>query len=405
MKKIAVFGYGTVGSGVVEIVERNAKVIEDRLGEAVEIKYVLDLKEFPGTSIEHKVVHNVDVIIEDPEVDVVVEVMGGVEPAFTFVSRALCAGKSAVTSNKALVAAKGEELLAMAKEHNVSFLFEASVGGGIPIIRPLNMALCADEFEEITGILNGTTNYILTRMADEGLEFGKVLQDAQDNGFAERDPSADIEGYDACRKIAILSSIAYGHSVNYEDIHTEGINGISAVDIAYARALKCKIKLLARSVSRDGKVYALVAPYLLSKKHPLYSIDGVINSVYVKGNMVGDLIFTGAGAGKLPTASAVVGDVIDALRNEGRTLPCNWKSGKLTLSDYTDIENAFFVRLRGNYAERKAEIDTLFADYEVIRLDDNDSEFAIVTSVMSEGKFEELSKKLNNIITALRVSK
>ena len=245
--KIAIMGYGTIGSGVAAVVEKNRDSIAKKAGEPIEVKYVLDLREFPGDPVQEKLVHDVDIIMEDPEVGIVVETMGGVEPACTFVKKALQAGKSVTTSNKALVAKKGTELLALAKENHVSFLFEASVGGGIPIIRPLNQCLTADEIMEITGILNGTTNYILTKMDRDGADLDAVLKRAQEKGYAEKDPTADIEGFDACRKIAILSSLAYGSQVDFEDIYTEGITGLSALDFKYAKELGMAIKLLATS--------------------------------------------------------------------------------------------------------------------------------------------------------------
>ena len=245
MAKIAVLGYGTVGSGVVEVLETNKNSIEKRAGEGIEVKYVLDLRDFPGDPVQEKIVHDVDIIIQDKEIDVVVEVMGGIEPAFTFVKKALEAGKSVCTSNKALVAEHGPELLAMAKERNLNFMFEASVGGGIPIIRPLNQSLTADEITQITGILNGTTNYILTKMSQEGSSYEDVLKEAQDLGYAERNPEADVEGYDTCRKIAILTSLAFGSTVKFEEIQTEGITKISTADFAYAEKLGCVVKLLA----------------------------------------------------------------------------------------------------------------------------------------------------------------
>ena len=237
MAKIAVLGYGTVGSGVVEVLETNKDSITKRAGREIEVKSVLDLRDFPGDPIQEKIVHDVDVIINDPEIEVVVEVMGGVEPAFTFVKRALEAGKSVCTSNKALVAAHGPELLEMAKKRNLNFMFEASVGGGIPIIRPLNQSLTADEITKITGILNGTTNYILTKMDKEGSTYEETLKEAQELGYAERNPEADVEGFDACRKIAILTSLAYGSTVKFEEIRTEGITKITTKDFKYAEKL------------------------------------------------------------------------------------------------------------------------------------------------------------------------
>ena len=273
MAKIAVLGYGTVGSGVVEVLNTNGASIAKRAGDTIEVKSVLDLRDFPGDPIQDKIVHDIDLIINDPEIEVVVEVMGGVEPAFTFVKKALEAGKSVCTSNKALVAAHGPELLEMAKERRLNFMFEASVGGGIPIIRPLNQSLTADEITKITGILNGTTNYILTKMSREGISYQEVLKEAQALGYAEKNPEADVEGYDACRKIAILTSLAFGNTVKFEEVYTEGITKISNEDFAYAKELGSVIKLLATSYSKDGKVYAITAPFMIDSTHPLYNVN------------------------------------------------------------------------------------------------------------------------------------
>ena len=289
--KAAVMGYGTIGSGVVEVLERNREVIAGRVGEEIEVKYVLDLRDFEGDPIQKKIVHDYKVIAKDPQVRIVVETMGGVEPAYTFVKEMLLAGKHVATSNKALVAVKGAELLALAREKSVNFMFEASVGGGIPIIRPLNSCLTADVIEEITGIVNGTTNYMMTKMTAEGLEFEDVLKDAQEKGYAEKDPTADIEGYDACRKIAILTSLVCGRQVDYEDIPTQGITGITAVDIKYAKAMGKAIKLLATSKKAGDSYAVMVAPFLLSPSHPLYSVQDVFNAIFVHGNMRGDAMF------------------------------------------------------------------------------------------------------------------
>ena len=311
MINIAVLGYGTVGSGVVEVINKNHASINKRAGQEVNIKYVLDLRDFPGDPVEKVLVHDYNVIVNDPEVKIIVEVMGGIKPAYDFTKQALEAGKSVCTSNKELVAAHGAELLAIAKANNVNFLFEASVGGGIPIIRPLNQSLTADEITEITGILNGTTNYILSKMTDEGKSFEEVLKRAQEKGYAERNPEADVEGYDACRKIAILTSLALGKQVDYQDIYTEGITKITKTDIEYAKALHASIKLLGTSKwEDDGKIYSMVAPFMIDSDHPLGHVNGVFNGIFVNGNMLGDTMFYGKGAGKLPTASAVVADVV-----------------------------------------------------------------------------------------------
>lgn len=323
--------------------------------------------------------------------------MGGVEPAFTFVKRALEAGKSVCTSNKALVAAHGAELLAMAKERSLNFMFEASVGGGIPIIRPLNQALTADEITKITGIMNGTTNYILTKMSNDGSSYEEVLKEAQALGYAERNPEADVEGYDACRKIAILTSLADGRTVNFEEITTEGITKISNEDFAYARKLNSVIKLLATSYRKDGKVYAITAPFLIDTTHPLYNVNGVLNGIYVNGNMVGDVMFFGAGAGKLPTASAVVADVVDMTKHQNTNIYIDWKPEKLTLVSYDDSVNSFFVRTDSP----KSEVEAVFGHVDYIE-DVVDGEYAFTTGDMTEKDFADKASKIN-VINRIRL--
>ncbi|MBR1628699.1 MAG: homoserine dehydrogenase, partial [Lachnospiraceae bacterium] len=309
--KVAIMGFGTIGSGVGQVLSANASLIEERAGEKLTLAKVLDLRDFEGEEIAPLIVHDYKEIVEDEEIELVVETMGGVEPAYTFVKAMLLAGKHVTTSNKALVAAKGAELLKIAREKGVQFLFEASVGGGIPIIRTLLHCLTGDEIEEMTGIINGTTNYMMTRMAAGGCEFDDVLKEAQENGFAEADPTADIEGHDAARKIAILLSLVMEAQVDFEDIPLEGISGITSEDFLYAEKLGRAVRLLATS-RREGDTFtARVAPFLLSEEHPLYAVHGVMNAVYVVGNMLGPSMYYGSGAGSLPTASAVVGDLVD----------------------------------------------------------------------------------------------
>ena len=403
MISIAVLGYGTVGSGVVEVLEKNKDVINQRAGDEISVKYVLDLRDFPGDPIQEKIVHDIDVIINDPEVQIVVEVMGGVEPAYTFVKRCLEAGKSVATSNKALVAKHGATLLSIAREREINFLFEASVGGGIPIIRALNSSLTADRIEEITGILNGTTNYMLTKMFYEGSQYDEVLKEAQDNGFAERNPEADVEGYDACRKIAILSSLISGHQVDFEDIYTEGITQITKEDMMYAKEMKMTIKLLASS-KRDGDhLHAIVAPALLGNEHPLYSVNGVFNAVFVNGNMLGDAMFYGSGAGKLPTASAVVADVVDEAKHLHRNIMTMWKNEKLELLPIEDTEKRFFVRISGDEKMRREETEAAFGAVTFVRAEGLENEFGIITEVMTEGAYRKIAEKFEGILHMIRV--
>lgn len=396
MVQVAVLGYGTVGSGVVEVIETNRKLINKRIGDEINIKYVLDLRDFPGDKIQEKIVHDYDVIVNDPEVKVVIEVMGGTEPSFSFVKRALEAGKNVATSNKELVAKHGAELIETASRHNVNFLFEASVGGGIPIIRPLNTCLTADDIDEVSGILNGTTNYILSKMSFENLDFETALKNAQDKGYAERNPKADVEGYDACRKIAILTSLVTGRHVDYEDIYTEGITQITAQDIQYAKAMQMSVKLLAVGKKTDGKIYAMVAPFLLDQDHPLFSVNNVFNAVYVHGNMLGSAMFYGRGAGKLPTASAVVADVIDAILQE-ENVPVEWSTNKLELLDVSNVSRKFLVRVKGSL--QKA--NEIFGDIVEIK-DVIDGEQGFVTPVITEKEFEEKIKQLENVINRIR---
>lgn len=396
MAKIAVLGYGTVGSGVVEVLETNKDSITKRAGREIEVKSVLDLRDFPGDPIQEKIVHDVDVIINDPEIEVVVEVMGGVEPAFTFVKRALEAGKSVCTSNKALVAAHGPELLEMAKKRNLNFMFEASVGGGIPIIRPLNQSLTADEITKITGILNGTTNYILTKMDKEGSTYEETLKEAQELGYAERNPEADVEGFDACRKIAILTSLAYGSTVKFEEIRTEGITKITTKDFKYAEKLGYVVKLLATSCKENDKVYAITAPFMINLTHPLYNVNDVLNGIYIHGNVIGNVMFFGAGAGKLPTASAVVADVVDCVKHKGKNVMTVWSVEKLELGDADDEVRKFFVRVKGNVSDLSA-VNAAFGNVQTVTVDGIDGEFGFITEPMSERAFAEAAKKIDMI--------
>ena len=402
MVNIAVLGYGTVGSGVVEVINTNGKQINQRIGDELNIKYVLDLRDFPGDPVQEVITHDFEDIIQDDEVEIVVEVMGGIEPAYTFVKRSLLAGKSVATSNKALVAKHGAELLSIAKEKNINFLFEASVGGGIPIIRPLNSSMTADEIEEITGILNGTTNYMLTKMFYEGADYDDVLKEAQANGFAERNPEADVEGYDACRKIAILSSLISGRQVDFEDIYTEGITKITAEDMKYAKAMGMTIKLLASSKREDQRMYALVAPFLLKPEHPLYSVNGVFNAIFVHGNVLGDAMFYGSGAGKLPTASAVVADVVDAAKHLHRNIMTFWSSQKLELTDLSDAKRRFFVRVKGNKKTDAIKMAEIFGPIEVVTADIA-GEFGFITGEYTEAEYKERAAKTDAVIHMIRV--
>ena len=398
MINVAVLGYGTVGSGVVEVINTNHESINKRAGQEINVKYVLDLRDFPGDPVEKILVHDYEQIVNDPEVDIVVEVMGGVEPAYTFVKKALLAGKNVCTSNKALVADKGRDLMDIAREKSVNFLFEASCGGGIPIIRVINSSLTGDEIDEVTGILNGTTNYMLYKMSTEGCEFDTVLKEAQQKGYAEADPTADVEGYDACRKIAILSSLAYSEYFDYKDIYTEGITKITPEDMEYAAKLGRTIKLLGTSRrNADGTCYAMVAPFLIGRDSPLYSVNDVFNAVFVHGNMLGDAMFYGSGAGKLPTASAVVGDIVDAAKHLHTNIFTNWNSTPAKLRPLDQVSGRFFVRVKREAAEEAKE---LFENAEMICLDQLPEECAFITTDMTQGEFCAKAEKLGDKVLA-----
>jgi len=405
MIHIAVLGYGTVGSGVVEVIEKNKELINKKAGEGLNIKYILDLREFPNDPYEEKVIHDFDVILADQEITVICETMGGTGAAYQFTKKALEAGKSVCTSNKELVAMHGPELLRLANANKCNYLFEASVGGGIPIIRPLNYSLTAERIEGITGILNGTTNYILTKMEKEGADFDQVLKKAQEKGYAERNPEADVEGHDACRKIAILSSLMSGKNVNYENIYTEGITKITVSDFLYAKEAGKSIKLLAMSktvmINGEERIMAMVAPCMIDQAHPLYMVNGVFNAVCVKGNMLGDSMYYGRGAGKLPTASAVVSDVIDCARHQERTIMCFWEEEEAKMVEIGEVERTFFVRAR---LEGRGEVEAAFPDGKVIQVAGRTDEFGYFTGVMKEKEFAAKYETLGeNVISRIRV--
>ena len=402
MVNIAVMGYGTVGSGVVEVLNLNHSVITQRAGDEINVKYVLDLRDFPGDPIQEKIIHDFETIVNDPEIRIVVEVMGGIEPAYTFVKRCLEAGKSVATSNKALVAKHGAELLSIARERNINFLFEASVGGGIPIIRALNSSMTADVIEEITGILNGTTNYMLTKMFYEGADYDEVLKEAQDKGYAERNPEADVEGYDACRKIAILSSLISGQQVDFEDIYTEGITKVSRKDMMYAKKMGMTIKLLASSKRHGNHLHAIVSPALLGKEHPLYNVDDVFNAVFVRGNVLGDAMFYGSGAGKLPTASAVVADVVDEVKHLHRNIMTMWKSEKLELLPVEDTSRRFSIRFRGTLQDLQEKVENCFGPGKVDSVPELEDEIGYMTELMTEGEYLKKAEEFPEIIHMIR---
>lgn len=393
MINVAILGYGVVGSGVAEVIRKNSESIKQRAGTEIRVKWILDIRDFPEGPDSDVLTKNADDVLNDKSVDIVVETIGGATIAAHFTRRALEAGKSVVTSNKELVASQGPELLQLAKENGVSYLFEASVGGGIPIIRPLNQCLAANEINGITGILNGTTNYIFTQMKKEGKSFEDALKEAQQNGYAEQNPTADIEGHDACRKLAILSSIAYNEFVDYSNIYTEGITKVTAADMKYAEAMNGVIKLIAISRKLGDKIFARVSPAIISKEHPLSNVEDVFNAIVVKGDAIGDAMFYGRGAGKLPTASAVVADVIDIAKHPDFGTRSVWVRN--TENNVIAIEESpakFLVRaVTDKPSEAKADIKALFGEIEFIDLGSkiHGNEVAFITPVLSEKDIKE----------------
>lgn len=385
MINVAILGFGVVGSGVYEIIRKNEKSITKKTGgNQIDVKYILDLRDFPDHEEPHLFTKNYDDIVNDPDVSIVVEVMGGLKPAYEYSKAALLAGKNVITSNKELVAEHGTELMAIAKENNVNYLFEASVGGGIPIIRPLNQCLAANEIEEIYGILNGTTNYILTKMVTEGADFAGALSEAQRLGYAERNPEADVEGYDACRKIAILASLATGKFVNWREVRTEGITKITRSDVAFAEKFGAVVKLIGfAKVDEDGKVYVRVCPMVIPKTNQLSDVNDVFNAILVKGDSIGDVMFYGRGAGKLPTASAVVADVIDAAKHIHINKFITWKQSDTDIMADPDAQSCrFFVR---------ATSSNVMADFAGAEdLGSADGEWFFVTEEMTETEFEKV---------------
>lgn len=395
MAEIAVMGHGVVGSGVMEVLLSHKESIKKRAKEEVHVKYILDLREFPGLSYSDRFVKDFQQILDDPEVKIVVEVMGGLEPAYSYTKACLENGKSVVTSNKELVAQKGAELLALAQKNNLNFLFEASVGGGIPIIRPISQCLAANEMTEIAGILNGTTNFILTKMIREHMAFEDALKMAQELGYAERDPSADVDGVDACRKICILASLAYGTHVYPDSVHTEGIRSITKEDVGYAGAWGGVIKLIGEVKKlENGRVHIQVAPMFISRESQLANVDDVFNGILVRGDATGDVVFYGKGAGKLPTASAVVADVIDCVRHlKSDRKILYWEDAKPDyVQPWEDTPQDLFVRVVG-----QGDSDSLFdlvqqvfpQAVRLIRRDEAAGETGFTVEQVSQRQLEE----------------
>jgi len=391
---VAIMGYGVVGSGVASLLKKNHEhIVKKSMQDEMELKYILDRRTFPGDPYEHLVVSDFSKILEDDGVEIVVETMGGLHPAYEYVTACIKAGKSVVTSNKELVAAKGCELLQLAYENNVNFLFEASVGGGIPIIRPISQCLAANDIDEIAGILNGTTNFILTKMISDGMTFEDALFLAQTNGYAERDPSADVDGFDACRKICILAALCFGKHVYPDSVYTEGIRKIALADVEYARSWGGVIKLIARAKKlENGKVSVMVSPAFVQNHSQLASVDDVFNAILVRGDAIGDVVFYGKGAGKMPTASAVVADVIDCAKHKNQRKATGWQEGQEDyVADYLENVNPFYIRMNtDDVAGAMAQVSKAFGEVKLLsREGAPDGEIAFVTDALAEKAVKE----------------
>lgn len=392
MVKIAVMGYGVVGSGTVEVFYKNLSGIEEKIGEKADIKYILDLRDISGTPYDDKFIKDFNIILNDPEITVAVEVIGGLKYSYGYVKSLLEAGKSVVTSNKELVAEKGAELLSIAREKNVNFFFEASVGGGIPIIRPLHHCLSANQIDEIAGILNGTTNYILTQMINEGTAFDEALAAAQELGYAERNPAADVEGHDACRKICILASLAFGKHIYPKDVHTEGITAVTLSDVQYCADFGGAVKLVGWASRRGDKAAVMVCPAFISDKSRLATVSDVFNAILVKGDVTGEVVFYGKGAGKLPTAGAVVSDIIMAAKMHGNSRSLHWEDAEDGfVLERRQLENKFYLRM---ICEDKnavlAKAREMWGEVKVLHRDgEGENELAFVTEKINEEKFDK----------------
>ena len=402
--KVGLLGLGTVGTGVYKLIGRLSEEMQQKTGAALEIKKILvhNMKKVRQGVDQNLLTDQWKEIIEDDEIQIVIEVMGGIEPAKTMITEALKAGKNVVSANKDLIAEYGKELYDAAKEGSADFLFEAAVAGGIPIIRPLKQCLEGNQIDEIMGIVNGTTNYILTKMFEDGMDFTEALAKATELGYAEADPTADVEGLDAGRKVAIMATSAFHSQVKFSDVYTEGITKITAEDIKYATSMGTAIKLLATSRKVGDQYYAMVSPVMIDAKNPLYSVNGVFNAIFIHGNVLGDAMFYGSGAGKLPTASAVVADVVDCAKNKGRNIMMSWSEEKLNLLQIDDVKSRFFVRVSGHAAERQSEIEELFGKVEIVAVPSLSEEFAFITGEITEQEYREKAEKLDGIQSRIR---
>ena len=401
----ALLGLGTVGTGVYKVLKNQEEEMTAKIGCKVKIRKILvrNLEKAAGKVDDPAVLTNSwEDIKADPSIDIIIELIGGIEPARTYILDALHAGKHVVTANKDLIAVHGKELMDTARASHVDFLFEAAVAGGIPIIRPLKQCLAGNHMSEVMGIVNGTTNFILTKMSQENMEFKDALALATELGYAEADPTADIDGLDAGRKVAILASVAFNSRVVFDDVYIEGITKITAEDIKYATSMGTAIKLLATSRKVGDQYYAMVSPVMIDAKNPLYSVNGVFNAIFIHGNVLGDAMFYGSGAGKLPTASAVVADVVDCAKNKGRNIMMSWSEEKLDLLQIDDVKSRFFVRVSGHAAERQSEIEELFGKVEIVAVPSLSEEFAFITGEITEQEYREKAEKLDGIQSRIR---
>ncbi len=396
---VAILGYGVVGSGVAELLKKNHEhIVKKSMQDSMELKYILDRRVFPGDPNEELVMADFSKILEDDSIKIVVETMGGLHPAYEYVIACLNAGKSVVTSNKELVAARGYELLTAAEKNNVNFLFEASVGGGIPIIRPISQCLAANDIDEIAGILNGTTNFILTKMISDGMSFDEALLLAQKNGYAERDPSADVDGFDACRKICILASLCFGKHVYPDEVYTEGVRNITLADVDYAHSWGGVIKLIARAKKlENGKITAMVSPCFVEGHSQLAGVDDVFNAILVRGDAIGDVVFYGRGAGKMPTASAVVADIIDCAKHMDMRKFFGWQNSEDNyVSSYLEVPTSLYVRVTTtDVAAAVSNAGRTFGNIKILARDNApEGEMAFVTPAATE---KELRKQLDTL--------
>ena len=387
MVNVAILGFGVVGSGAAEVLAENRAIIEKKLGTTVAVKRILDLREFPDSPFGHLVTHDFNDILNDADISVVAEMMGGSHPAYDFTKACLAAGKSVVTSNKEVVARFGAELLALAEENGVRYLFEASVGGGIPIIRPMVNDLASNEITKVDGILNGTTNYILTRMIEANVTFEEALREAQAKGYAEANPAADVEGLDAARKIVILAALSFGTLLSPDRIHCEGITKLTLTDVEIAKAFGCSIKLIGHTEKVNGRVLAMVSPRLIPHSNPLSGVSDVFNGILVDANMLGECMFYGKGAGKLPTASAVVADIIDIVAHRDMTV----RAPKFTVatdSDYADFD-AYTAGGCFSFANEAGAAEKIAAVFGEVRTVVAHDRIALIGAPMSEKEANE----------------